>query len=281
MGKEHSLMDRLAVCAAAVSPTGKALRGTQSDRLPFAKFGFGEDTPNQKALTVAVWILEAQLAGDTPAPEQIARAIEFYSAMRHAGHWSIGRACEVGTASHRQLWYAAMAGALLGAVRAESETLRDLVIDVWRCETGSFGLCGWIDDAGFQVLTPGARNGRPDKPATINSLGDKVMYGLVRGWASAPRQGRDSYDVAIPLLSQVFSSRFVPVIRAMDLWGSFPMSDFGFRRWIGTHGGEFYSWFEHLPRVDDPLYGAGRIAGETVLHWTRDEAVAFGRSLAG
>ena len=258
-------------------------------QLPFPPIGFGGGTPNHKALRVAVWLLEAaksvkpvngkplDIPNDPRTQKAAQRCQEFYTEMARAGHYSIGGAVEVLTASHAQLWYAACAGHLWGARLAANATLVGAIESEWRTETGACRKCTYTDAKGLRVLTPGARAGSAAQPKIVNSCRDKVVAGLIAGW-KIPPQSAGAYDVAIPLLNLSFGTDdLTRATRAKALLGadySAFTTRFGF--YVKNSDSNFYAWFTKLDTLLDTLHGAGRINGQIVLYWNRVDAIAAG-----
>lgn len=261
MGSEHAFMDVLADYAA----------GRPMKPLAMPQHGFGEDSPNWKALRCAIWLLQKK-------PGAVARCEAFYEEMALRGHCCVGTAVEVLTPSHAQLWYAAAAGHLLGARLAGATDLERAATAWWRVETAACSACSYVDAAGdYRVLTPGARawSKKTNEPQVVNSLRDKVI-----GWLCADRMPRaakkGSYDVAIPLLFQAFTRG----AQRADLAGSDYSSltgRFGFH----VHGqpGDYFAWFENLDGAADAVYGAGFRDGDVVLSREREHALDIARHI--
>lgn len=252
MGVEHSLLDTLASIA----------RNEPTPQLAMPDTGFGADTPNQKALRCAVWGLQLGQRG-------LRRLNEFYD-VGLSGHFAVGRAePEPLSPTHSQLWYAANAGHLLAALRAHDDDLFRKVRRVWQIETAACVACS----SSLGVRTPGARAYINKRPALVNSVRDKVIAGLANGWKRQPRvNDRYSYDVAIVLLSRVFSEGVKP----LDLIGDdySPLTtEYGFNVERDKASDDYFAYFDHDFGGLQTIYGVGVTNGELLVREDCESAV--------
>lgn len=299
MGVEQSLMRRLWDYAAVPNPR-------VTDRLPKPLPGKPQDkdlkdSPNQRGLRRSVWCLEAALANDEKAwNDAVYRALDYFADLRKWGHMSDGEngRTEIFTASHRQLWYALMAGFLWAGQIALSKRwtaseLLDAATRFWRLETIVAKRCHYEDKSRlarkgkrtkttFSVLVPGARMGDPARPMATNESTDELIEALAGGSFSQknPRTADNgSYTAAVPLLKKAL----VVGLNTRTLIGD-DLDLAAIHTRLGWHlkgsaPGNYYAWFDSLGYPYDGLHGAGFVDGEVVLKWDRNEAVAYGESL--
>lgn len=298
MGVEHSLQQRLWDYAVAPNPR-------VTDRLPKPPPGKPQDkdlkdSPNQRGLRRSLWCLEAVLANDEKAwNDAVDRALAYFAELRQWGHMSDGDngRTEIFTASHRQLWYALMAGFLWAARVASAKgwqkRLLDSPAEFWRLETAVAKRCHYEDrtrlarkgkrtKTTFAMLVPGARMGDEAHPSATNESMDELIEALMNGTFSQknPRTAdQGDYTAAVPLLKRAVAAGLDP--------GSLIGDDSDLARiparlgWRlkGSAPGDYFASFGNLGFVYDGLHGAGFVSGEVVLKWERDEAVAYGEAL--
>lgn len=239
----------------------------------------GAKAANKIALRAAMWANQPETRNTG-----IDRAIDYY--LNGGTMWCAGNSIEVNTTSHAHILLAADALNLRAGIEHSPELRRlaTATIRMWTAAAGPIedgrAACTYREGGKLIRLTAGARGqdlrGDPDGPGKrlekfpTNSCADKVMQGLLTGeWRKAGRR----FDVAVIVLRRLVEER---KIGAQELLGDdySPLTKrFGYHVMSDAWG--HYSWFDNLdgPGFSPPLYGAGRVNGETVLAWEPVEAV--------
>ena len=98
-------------------------------------------------------------------------------------------------------------------------------------------------------------------------------------WSAPPRTPKNgSYDAAIPLLKRAFAAGARPEALVAHVPIVLP-DRFSFH--VEHDGGGYYAWFEkglEGGAASDELWGAGRLDGETILRWDREEALGYAQA---
>lgn len=301
-GPEHALMDRL--WARGVNEPVAGLLAMPDNGLwaPKAATKVNRYSLNQDWCRASNWLLDAALSKTSlPAgffARAISRAQDIHNIQHRFGHWCSGDngQTEFGTGSHRQLYYAPMAGELLAAKLLGDEVLVDEVTQAWRLETALVQRCHFVEAGERHMLIPQARAGKPDernqRGSAINAAMDELLVGLLSvkdsdnedalmAWrlpVRTPKVG--SYSAAVPLLKQAFAAGVDPRRLIGD------DSDLArIPERLGWHlkggaPGDYFAWFDNLGFCYDPLWGCGFVGGEVVLKWDREGAIAFGEELS-